>query len=464
MAGQGHRTGTNGAMALPSFRKRLIAATAVSLSAGWTVPALAQSDSEAALRREVAELRAQQAATEARIARLEAVLDTRAQQGPAAAQANGGTGMPVQLASQAVEASPAAPVNPAGGSAPGSPPAVVPAKLTLNGDLRLRYESNFDVPGARNRDRGVLRARLRAAYALNSWLTLGGQIATGDDDDPNTTDITLGNFDDDLAVSLDQVFMRAAFGRLTLAGGKIPQPFARTELVWDGDVSPQGVSATYKLDLGRGASAKANALYFLVDEATAGKDSRMIGGQVQFETAASKPLKFELAAGYYDYRLSSVAGGDVGDFRTNRFAAGRYLSDFDLLDVIAAVQYNGLGEKWPVRLVADYVHNYGATTDQRDGFGADLLLGRGSKVGDWRFGYGYAEADVDAILTAFSHDNTNLASNYLQHTWLVDYVIVPSVTLNATYYRYRAKSPLFTPAFSATEWANRLRLNLLATF
>ena len=455
-------------MAISRFRLRLLTATAASVVSLFSVPALAQSDSEADLRRQVAALTARQAESDARIARLEALLAARVQQSAATPTSGSVAAPPVQLADQGAvassPASPAAPVNPAGGSAPGAAPPAVPSKLTLNGDVRVRYESNFDVPGARNRDRGVLRARLRAAYALNSWLTLGGQIATGDNDDPNSTDITLGSFDDDLAVSLDQVYMRAATGGLTVTGGKIPQPFARTELVWDGDVSPQGVSATYKADLRGGASVKANGLYFLVDEATAGEDSRMVGGQVQFETAASKPLKFELAAGYYDYRLSSLAGGDTGDFRTNRFAAGRYLSDFDLLDVIAAVQYNGLGEMWPVRLVGDYVHNYGATTNQDTGFGVDLLLGRGSKVGEWRFGYGYAEAEVDAVLTAFSHDNTNLASNYLQHTLLVDYVIVPNVTLNATYYRYRAKSARFTPAFSATDWANRLRLNLLATF
>lgn len=449
---------------LHGLRSRLLCASAALSSVLLAAPAYAQSDVEAELQREVAALKAQQAETEARIAKLEALLEARAQPTAAVLSTGEASAPSVQFASQTPTASPAAPVDAAGGSTPGTPPPAVPSKLTLNGDVRLRHESNFDVPGAPNRDRGVLRARLRAAYALNSWLTLSGQIATGDNDDPNSSDITLGNFDDDLAVSLDQIYMRAAFGGLTLTGGKIPQPFGRTELVWDGDVSPQGVSASYKADVSGGASVKANGLYFLVDEASGGEDARMIGGQAQFETAASRPLKLELAAGYYDYRLSSLAGGDTGDFRTNRFAAGRYLSDFDLLDVIAAVQYNGLGERWPVRLVGDYVHNYGATTDQDTGFGVDLLVGRGSKVGDWRLGYGYAEADVDAILTAFSHDNTNLASNYLQHTLLIDYVIVPSVTLNATYYRYRAKSPQFTPGFSATEWTNRLRLNVLAEF
>lgn len=451
------------AMTRMPFRSRALLVGAASLALLTAAPVLAQPpDEQAALRQEIAVLKAQQAESAARIARLEAVLDSQA--GTAMAAPAASSGSPVVFAGQPSTASPAAPVNPAGGSAPGAPPPSIPSKLTVNGDVRVRYESNFDVLGSRDRDRGVLRARLRAAYAFNKWLTLGGQVGTGDNDDPNSTDITLGSFDDDLTISLDQIYMRGTFGGLTLTGGKIPQPFARTELVWDGDVSPQGVSASYRLDLGGGASAKANGLYFLIDEAAGGEDSRMVGGQLQFETAASKRLKFELAAGYYDYRLSSLTGGDPGDFRTNRFAGGRYLSDFDLLDVIAAAQYNGLGERWPVRLVGDYVHNYGATTGQDTGFGVDLLLGRGSKLGDWRFGFGYAQAEVDAVLTAFSHDNTNLASNYLQQTLLVDYVVAPGVTLNATYYRYRAKSPQFSSAFSATEWANRLRLNLLAAF
>lgn len=440
-------------------------------------PALAQSASDLQLlREEIQAMRADQQRAMDRISQLESQL-AAAQAAPAAAPAATASAAPtaagqpsspggfVQFPGNQVAQSPAAPINAAGGSAPGATPASIPSKLTVNGDLRVRYESNFGDNAARNRDRGVIRARLRAAYAVNPWLTVGTQIATGDNDDPNSTDQTLGNFVDDLTVSLDQAYMRGTFGGLTLTAGKIPQPFVRTELVWDGDVNPQGVSASYKAPLGdSGASIKANGLYFLVDESTTGEDSRMIGGQLQFETAASAPVKFELAAGYYDYRLSSLGGGDTGDFRTNRFAAGRYLSDFNLLDVIGAVQFNGLGERWPVRIVGDYVHNFGATTDEDSGFGVDLLVGRGSKLHDWRFGYGYAEMGVDGTLAAFSHDNTNLATNYLQHTALIDYVVANNVILNATFYHYRAKSPLFTTAFSTTDWVNRARLNLLVNF
>ena len=454
-----------------------VSAFAVMVAIGST-PATAQTAEDfAAMKAEIQALRDAQAKSDAEIAGLKAQLGAQTIV-PVAQTATEPVATTVQLqpASQnggsfimrspepASYASAAAPVNAAGGSAPGTPPASVPSKLTINGDFRLRYESNFGDADARNRDRGVLRARLRAAYAVNKWLTVGGQLSTGDADDPNSTDITLSNFDDDLDVSLDQVYAKFALGNLTLYGGKIPQPFVRTELVWDGDVSPQGVSASYKFNLGGGASLKANGLYFLIDESVAGKNSDMIGGQIALETSPSAPLKFELAAGYYDYQLGSTAGGDTGDFRTNRFLAGRYLSDFNLLDVIAAVQYNGLGEAWPVRLVGDYVHNFGATVPEDRGFGVDFLVGRASKKGDLRFGYGYAQTGVDAVLAAFSQDNTNIGTNYRQHSLSVDFVPIDNLILNATYYRYRPKDPLYAGGNTPADWLDRLRLNMLVNF
>ncbi|MBA4757854.1 putative porin [Sphingosinicella sp.] len=413
------------------YRSRLPLCAALLLGSSLTPAAAAPADDIAELKAAVEALRAEQARAQARIAELEGAL-ARQRETPVADAA-----------------------------APAAAPAPVssePSRLSLSGDMRVRYESNFGVAGARDRDRGVLRARLRAAYAVNDWLTVGGQLATGDPDDPNSADMTLSNFDDDLQVSLDQAYIRLTPGDLQVHLGKIPQPFMRTELVWDGDVSPQGASAAYTADLG-GVKLKAAGLYFLVDESVAGPDSRMIGGQLAMQTP-SAPIQAELAVGYFDYSLRSLAGADAGDFRSNLFAGGRYLSDFNLLDVIAALTWNGLGEKWPVRLVGDYVHNYGAATDADTGFGVDLLVGRAAKPGDWRFAYGYAEADTDAVLAAFSQDNTNIATNYMQHTLAIDFVPKHNLVLNATYYRYRQKDGVIGPV----DWQNRLRLNFLVNF
>ena len=408
------------------YRSRLPLCAALLLASSLTPAAAAPADDIAELKAAVEALRAEQARAQARIAELEGAL-ARQREAPVA-----------------VAAAPAV--------------SSEPSRPSLSGDMRVRYESNFGVADARDRDRGVLRARLRAAYAVNDWLTVGGQIATGDPDDPNSTDMTLSNFDDDLQVSLDQAYIRLTPGDLQVHLGKIPQPFVRTELVWDGDVSPQGASAAYSTDLG-GVKLKASGLYFMVDESVAGPDSRMIGGQLSVQTPPA-PIQAELAVGYYDYALRSLAGGDAGDFRSNLFAGGRYLSDFNLLDVIAALTWNGLGEKWPVRIVGDYVHNYGAATDADTGFGVDLLVGRAGQPGDWRFTYGYAEAETDAVLAAFSQDNTNLATNYMQHTLAIDFVPKHNLVLNATYYRYRQKDGVIGPV----DWQNRLRLNFLVNF
>jgi len=422
--------------------------TAALLASALASPAYAQSQADIVteLKREIEAMKAEQARSNERIADLESALNKVASAATPQLQ-------PVVVASA---------------TPPAQQPiikAATPSRLSVSGDVRMRYESNFSDNDTPDRNRAVFRARLRAAFAVNDWLTVGAQLATGDPDDPNSTDITLDDFNDKLAVSLDQAYARAKFGGLQIDAGRIAQPFTRTELVWDGDVSPQGVAASYTQKLGsNGAKLKATGMYFPVDEIVAGPDSKMIGGQIGLELPVGSKLKFELATAYYDYSLRSVAGGDAGDFRSNVFVGGRYLSDFNLFDVIAAVNWQGLGEKWPVRIVGDYVKNYGAANSEDTGFGVDFILGRASKPHDLRFTYGYAKAEADAVLAAFSQDNTGIGTNYRQHALAVDYTVTPQFILNATLYHYRPDDPLYAGANNPSDWLNRLRLNALFQF
>jgi hypothetical protein len=336
-------------------------------------------------------------------------------------------------------------------------------RLDVSGDFRVRYESNFSKGRANDRDRTVLRARLRATYAVTDWLTAGGQLATGDFDDPKNVDITLGNFDNKLRVSLDQAYLRANWGNAEIYAGKIPQTYVNTDLVWAPDFNPQGFSASYKAQLDDAASLKATALYHIVDEAVAGPDSRMIGGQVTLEAAPTSQFSLQLSGAYYDYRLRSTAGGTPNDFRSNLFSNGRYLSDFDLLDVIGSATFTGLGERWPVRVVADYVHNFGAINSDDTGFAADVIFGRTANRGEFSFGGGYAVAETDAVFAAFSQDNIALATNYRLYSGYVDYAIRSNLILNATLYRYRIKD-VPVGGIVSNPWLNRFRVNLVAKF
>ena len=357
-----------------------------------------------------------------------------------------------------------------------SPPALVSAvgphafgsffdRLDIGGDVRLRYEHNWGTETTRDRGRGVLRARLRASYAVNDWLAAGGQIVTGDPDDPNSADVTLSNFADDLSVALDQAYLRAKFGPATLWGGKFGNSLTKTDLVWDGDVSPQGFAASYDAPLSDGVALRLAGLYFLLDESVAGPNSDMIGGQAELALQPTADWKMKLSAAYYDYTLRSLAGGDAGDFRSNLIAPdGRYLSDFDLIDGIASLDYLGLGGDWPLQLSGEYVRNLSAATGADTGYTVGVSLGQASRAHGWKFGYSYMSAETDAVLAAFSHDNIDLATNYLLHGLSVDHAFTNDVILNATLYHFRIKDPLGPGSGPPGDWRDRLRLNLLVNF
>lgn len=333
-------------------------------------------------------------------------------------------------------------------------------RLAVSGDLRVRTQGDY-ADSARDRISGQVRGRLGVTFAANDLVTIGARLVTGDADDPNSTDVQLSNFDDDLQVSLDQAYVQLNLGDLKVYGGKIPQPFTRTELVWDGDVNPQGLSAVYRHANANGSAFRANGLFFIVDESTA-SDSTMLGLQLGYDTPTIGNWKLDASAAYYDYTLGSTAGGDSGDFRSNpRNPDGSYVSGFKLGDAIVGATWNGAGDRWPLRVVGDYVHNFDAATDADTGYGADFMVGRASKVRDWRVTYGYSVAETDAVLAAFSHDNIALGTNYRLHALTFDYVPFPKTMLSAYWYHYQPYD--VAPALSS-DWIDRLRIAFMVSF
>ena len=419
----------------------LVASVAALLVAVAAQAEIGTDNSVQALRAELERLKAAQAEGAAAIQKLEERLS--ALEAPASTQ---------ESSPKQPEAPPALALN----AAPRS-------RLDISGDFRLRYEGNYGDDDVPDWQRGVLRARLGATYVVNERLTIGGRLATGDPDDPNSSDVTLSNFADDFDVSLDAAYAKLAFADATFWGGKFQLPFARTDLVWDGDVNPQGIGANYAMPLGGGA-LKLSGLYFLVDQSVAGSDSSMLGAQLGFDLPLTEDIRAELAAGWYDYALPGVAGADAGDLRSNLIGPdGRYVSDFDLVDVIGSLTFRGQ-ESWPLRLTTEYVRNLGARTSGDTGYSIELFAGKTSGRGDWRVGYGYSVAEVDAVLAAFSHDNTTIATNYRQHAVVIDYAITKDVILDATLYHYRPYDAAFSGVNDPDDWLDRLRLNVLVSF
>jgi putative porin len=333
----------------------------------------------------------------------------------------------------------------------------------FTGDFRLRYEYTSEGNGVPATGKEVVRLRAGIIYPLNDWITFRARAATGAPGDPNSTDITLGEFVDDLAVSLDIASLELSGSQWSAFGGKFANPFLSTELVWDGDVNPAGVGGRLTLGSPKGVTGSLTALYFIIDQLSGQPGSNMGGGQLGVSAPAGDKWRLTAAGAFYDFRIRSLAHADAGDIRSNRLAPGgtAYLWDFDLIDVLVALDYRGLGARLPLRVMGNYVKNLAVEDGQETALEADLYLGQSQRRGDVRGRYGYALAETDAVLAAFAHDNTTLASNSETHTLALDVVPADHLLLNATWYLYRPHESL--PGVKR-EYQGRLRLNATVAF
>jgi hypothetical protein len=110
------------------------------------------------------------------------------------------------------------------------------------------------------------------------------------------------------------------------------------------------------------------------------------------------------------------------------------------------------------------VRNRGARTPGDTGYAGELAVGQVDSQGGWRFGYGYAVAEVDAVLAAFSHDDITIATNYRQHTLFLNYALQDNMVIEAILYRYRPYDPAFAGLDDPNDWLNRLRVHFMVTF
>lgn len=338
--------------------------------------------------------------------------------------------------------------------------------LTVSGDFRLRYENNSSFGERPSWDVGVLRGRLAAQYKLDESWSLGARIATGDSDNPRSTDLTLSDFASDLEVSLDQAYVAFNRGNLFLTGGKFAKPFQSTELVWDGDVNPQGLAGRYDLVDRDGLSATVSGIYFIIDTPTLAERSDMWGSQLSLGMQPASAWHLSVSAAYYDYEIGILDLPGSSSARGNNLTAGgdSFVSDFDLLDTIGTLEYSGLGGQWHVKLVASFAKNLGARVPDDTAWGADLFLGGLNEPGHFLLRYGYSSVETDAVLGLFSNDNIALATNYELHTVSIDYELAEHIFLGLTQYFYRSLNAVPPDELLADEWGSRTRLNLYFQF
>jgi hypothetical protein len=313
-------------------------------------------------------------------------------------------------------------------------------RITPFGDIRLRYEGFFNQPTkegtkvtAQNRER--LRARIGVKLALAEELSATVRIATGNPNDPISTNETLTKDFTPKHVNLDWAFLTFTPGKsfdirpgvVAFTGGKFPNPmFKPDEMVFDEDLSPEGFYETFTLlDKPRGAldQVKIQALQWTFDEVSNAQDGWMMGGQIN-PTMHIGSVQIEAGIGEFWFLNPNLIANDLNTnsslkntnevFRNADGTITGYKSGFNLFNQSVAVTFPDAVGGMPLRLFEDYVYNWQAATDDAQGVTAGLRLGDLKKRGDWSTGAFYEYLGQEAALSAFTYSDFGLGGTNQQ--------------------------------------------------
>jgi hypothetical protein len=192
--------------------------------------------------------------------------------------------------------------------------------VSFSGDIRLRAEPFFGGPSNESLDRvrGRFRSRFNATADLGEQFRAGLSLASGDINDPTSTNQTLTGFYIRKAVALDQAFVEFTpkeFKPLTLTGGKFRYPWYNTELTWDKDLNPEGAAQTLAFKLDTPVLKRIGLVGFELPFAemagTSPTDQRITqaityGGQLQATLKLAPRVTLSAYIGYYDFRGSDA--------------------------------------------------------------------------------------------------------------------------------------------------------------
>jgi hypothetical protein len=309
------------------------------------------------------------------------------------------------------------------------------------GDLRLRgeYFDNNDQAAQTGRLRFRYRMRLGLEAKMLGWTTVGVRLASGDANDPVSTNET---FDD--SFQKDPVYIDAAYVTIkaptmdwaSLTAGKMNnpmyQPVFNSPLVYDGDLTPEGVAeqVSYAWDKEQRHKVFLNAGQFLLNEISGSSDTDGylfdIQGGVEFAFGGEpkKPvLLAKLAAGFLFTEDANVGGqqADSPNLGNTVDNTGNILADFEVLHVGGEVAWQisskpFLGTPAVLTVGGEYVKNLAgayktlsnaatnitALGEQTDGFGVQAAFGGNKKKGEWQIAYQYKYLEADAVYDAFT--------------------------------------------------------------
>ena len=326
--------------------------------------------------------------------------------------------------------------------------------------MRVRQETiNIDgQTNSQDKDRQRIRARLGAYTEINPQVSTGIRIATGGSSDARSTNQDLDGYfvKKDLWLDLGYIdYAPTAVKNLHVIGGKMNQPWVSMgDVIWDGDINPEGLATTYSIPLGGKSELFGSAGYYTLKDNIDGEgtqfrhDLSMTAGQLGAKFAPTDNLKLTVGGSVYAFDNDK----DSAALRVN----GNTTNQFRLYEGFGQVDISGLG--LPLALYGQYVVNNDSTDDQDTAW----LAGVKTKVFGFGLDYNYRDTQRNAVVGAFTDsDFANGTTGSRGHKIKVGYEIDKNFSVGATYFLTKAD---YAVASQRDADANTLQLDVEAKF
>jgi hypothetical protein len=255
---------------------------------------------------------------------------------------------------------------------------------------------------------------LALAVAINEQLDLGFRFASGSND-PVSTNQTLDDSMDTKALWLDRAYFDwhpTKIAGLNVYGGKMPNPFynvGKAELIWDGDLNPEGIAAKYVIPFGERDALHLAGGGFWVDESSASVDTFLWGAQGYWKHTFPDERYLLGGVSYFDFGNIqdrgnlNVTWSGRNNFLGNSTRNNQYISDFDIVEGFAEYGFKVRG--MPVAVFGDYAYNMGASTSDDTGWLIGMKLNKAKAPRSWEFTYDYRDLQADAVLGSFTNSD-----------------------------------------------------------
>lgn len=277
-------------------------------------------------------------------------------------------------------------------------------RLEVAGDVRLRHEY-IETAGDNVRNRQRLRARLGAQYTVSDSVSVALQVVTGSSD-PVSANQTLGDAYTSKGIQLNLANVNwVPVEGLSIVAGKQNVPFykpGKSELIWDGDLAPEGVSVEYGI-AGEKFSLNLELANFWVKEngVDTVDDVVMNGAQINSKTSLmSGALDILLGVGQFNYNTKgSNALYNSKFFGNSEDSSTQYLYNYNMFQTYLEVAFKIAGT--PVSVFYDSVANTDPDQDNT-GYLTGIRVGKTKDAGSWQVALNVANVEKDAVLGVFS--------------------------------------------------------------